>query len=144
MIACGPKREKVEEALVSDLMSTSLRRVWLCDPMDCSPAGYSVHEISQARIMAWVAISSSRGSSQLRDRTQVSCIGRQILYHWVTWELYDFWPPLFLKLYFLMQGGSKEKHLLILPLINKCLAFPYCYHVLDSILNILLIPYLIS
>ena len=34
----------------------------------------------------WAAISSSRGSSQLRDRTQVSCIGRQILYHWATRE----------------------------------------------------------
>ena len=35
----------------------------LCDPMDCSPLGSSVNEISQARILEWVAISSSRGSS---------------------------------------------------------------------------------
>ena len=34
-----------------------------CDPMDCSPPGSSVHRISQARILEWVAISSSRGSS---------------------------------------------------------------------------------
>ena len=35
----------------------------LCDPMDCSPPGSSVHEISQARLLEWVAISSSGGSS---------------------------------------------------------------------------------
>ena len=45
----------------------------LCNPMDCSPAGSSVHEIFQARILEWVAISFSRGSSQPRDRTWVSC-----------------------------------------------------------------------
>ena len=45
----------------------------LCDPMDCSPPGSSVHEIFQARILEWVAISFSRGSSQPRDRTRVSC-----------------------------------------------------------------------
>ena len=38
-----------------------------CDPMDCSPPGSSVHGISQARILEWVAISLSRGSSQPRD-----------------------------------------------------------------------------
>ena len=41
----------------------------------------AVHGISQARILEWVAISFSRGSSQPRDGTCVSCIGRQILYH---------------------------------------------------------------
>ena len=39
----------------------------LCDPMDCSPPGSSVHRIFQTRILEWVAISSSRGSSQSRD-----------------------------------------------------------------------------
>ena len=46
----------------------------LSDRMDCSPPGSSVHGIFQARILEWVTISSSRGSSQPRDRTQVSCI----------------------------------------------------------------------
>ena len=58
--------------------------------MDCCPPGSSVHGILQARILGWVAISSSRGSSWPRDWTQVSCIsctGRWILYHWVTWEV---------------------------------------------------------
>ena len=52
--------------------------------MDYSLPGSSVHQISQARILKWVAISFSRGSSQPRDRTWVSCIGRRIFYHWAT------------------------------------------------------------
>ena len=43
-----------------------------CDPMDCSPPDSSVHGILQAKILEWAAISFSRGSSQPRDRTQVS------------------------------------------------------------------------
>ena len=45
----------------------------LCDHVDCSQLGSSVHGILQARIQEWVAILFSRGSSQLRDRTRVSC-----------------------------------------------------------------------
>ena len=44
----------------------------LCDPTDCSPPGFSIHGILQARILEWVAIPFSRGSSRPRDRTQVS------------------------------------------------------------------------
>ena len=44
----------------------------LCDPMDCSLPGSSVHGIFQARVLEWVAISFSRGSSRPRDWTQVS------------------------------------------------------------------------
>ena len=44
----------------------------LCDPMDSSPPGPSVQGILQARILEWVAIPDSRGSSQPRDQTQVS------------------------------------------------------------------------
>ena len=58
----------------------------LCDPMDCSLPGFSVHGISQARILEWVAISFSRGSSRPSDWTHVSWIGRWILYHWATTE----------------------------------------------------------
>ena len=52
--------------------------------MDCSPPSSSVHGISQARVLQWVSISSSRGSSQPRDQTCascVSCLARQIFYH---------------------------------------------------------------
>ena len=48
--------------------------VQLCDPMDCSPPGSSVHGIFQARILEWVAVFYSRGSSWPKDRTHVSCI----------------------------------------------------------------------
>ena len=57
-----------------------------CDPMDCSPPGSSVHGISQARILEWVAISFFRGSSWPRDQTHVSCIGRWVLYCWASKE----------------------------------------------------------
>ena len=43
--------------------------VWLCGPLDCSPPGFSVHGILQARLLEWVAMPSSRGSSQARDQT---------------------------------------------------------------------------
>ena len=49
-------------------------RQTLCDPMDCSLPGSSLHGILQARVLEWVAISFSRGSSRPRDQTQVSCI----------------------------------------------------------------------
>ena len=75
-------------------------RLTLCNPMDCSTPGSSVPGIFQARILEWVAISSSKGSSSPRDWTLISCgsgIGRQILYHWATWEAppappQTFWP----------------------------------------------------
>ena len=51
----------------------------LCDPMDCSPPGSSVHGIFQTRILESVAVSFSRGSSWPRDRTHVSWAIRDIL-----------------------------------------------------------------
>ena len=48
--------------------------VWLCNPMDCSPPGSSVHGILQARILEWVATSYSRESSQPREWTCISCL----------------------------------------------------------------------
>ena len=56
----------------------------LCDPMDPSPPGPSIYRILQARIPEWVAMPSSRGSSQPTGGTcisLVSCIGRWVLYH---------------------------------------------------------------
>ena len=63
------------------LLYSHLIHVRLCDLMDCKPPGSSVHGISHARKLEWVAISFSRGSSQPRDQMHISCIGRQILYH---------------------------------------------------------------
>ena len=64
----------------------------LCDLMDYSPPDSSFHGIFQARILEWVAISSSRGSSRPRDWTCVFCAGKWILYHWAIWKaLNQFW-----------------------------------------------------
>ena len=56
----------------------------LGNPMDCSLPGSSVHEILQSRILEWIAVPFSRGSSRPRDRTcilHLTCIGRWVLYH---------------------------------------------------------------
>ena len=54
----------------------------ICDPMDCSPPGSSLHGILQARVLEWVAISFTSGSSRPRDRTRVSCIAGRRLNLW--------------------------------------------------------------
>ena len=56
----------------------------LCDPIDCSPPSSSVHGILQARILEWAAISYSRGSSWIRDRTWVSCTASRFFIIWAT------------------------------------------------------------
>ena len=58
----------------------------LCDAIDCGPPGSSVHGISQARILEWVVIFFSRGSSQTRDQTQVSHIAGRFFTDWATRE----------------------------------------------------------
>ena len=66
-----------------------LRHLQIFAPMDCSPSGCSVHRIFQTRTLEWDAISSSRGSSQPKDWTRISCgfcIGRQNIYCWPIWE----------------------------------------------------------
>ena len=62
------QKERVCACLVTQTCLT------LCDPMDCSLTGFSVHRISQARILEWVAISSSRESSWPRDQTRISYV----------------------------------------------------------------------
>ena len=66
-------------------------RLFACDPMDCSPPGSSVRGILQARVLEWVAMPSSRGSSRPTDRTRICspCLlrllhFRQLINHWAT------------------------------------------------------------
>ena len=95
-----------------------------CDPMDCGPPGSSVHGILQARILEWVAISYSRGSSWPRDGSCISCvsyIGRRILYHCSTWEAPI--PLLILANLNIMPGFKKKKNVL---------APQYCWSLLDA------------
>ena len=58
----------------------------VCDPTDGSLPGSAVHGIFQARILEWAAISFSRGPSQPRDRTRVSCIADRRFSFWATRE----------------------------------------------------------
>ena len=93
----------------------------LCDPRDCSPLGSSVHGISQATILEWVATSFSRGSSRHRHWPRVSCIGRQNFYPRATWEAQFFSclravlvsmnsPLVPLKAWMCMSVGSFQKN----------------------------------
>ena len=80
-----------------------------CDAMDCSPPGSSVHGILQARILEWVAMPSSRGSSRPRDPTHISCIPGRFLTTSTTWETLLITSVLY---YFLRKSEllSKEVH----------------------------------
>ena len=83
-----------------------------CNPIDCSPPGSPVHRILQAKILEWVAISFSRGSSWPRNWTQVSCIADRFWTNWATREAfsfisYSYWIlfPLFTKNFYSLQLG---------------------------------------
>ena len=76
-------RETSNDHVCTCVCSISQSCLTVCSPSDCDPPGSSAHGIFQASILEWVSISYSRGSSQPRDQTHiscVSCIGRQILY----------------------------------------------------------------
>ena len=91
----------------------------LCNPIECSLPASSVLGISQARVLEWVAISSSRGSSWPRDGTQVSCIGRWVLYHWATWEALFKLKPV--RAYWKRATSTDSKsNLLFQQRINSC------------------------
>ena len=69
--------QKIHSRRVEKSLHVCAKSLQLCltlsDPVDCSPPGSSVHGILQARILEWVAMPSSRGSSQPKDPTRVSC-----------------------------------------------------------------------
>ena len=76
----------------------------LCDPMDCSQSGFSVHRILQARILLWDDIPFSRGSSWPRDQTQVSPIAGRLFMVRATREG-QFYMRVTLKGYYLIIVG---------------------------------------
>ena len=84
-------------------MCYPISHVQLCDPIDCSPPGSSVHVIHQAKILEWVAMPSSRGSSQPRNQAQVSCIACRFFTIWTTIyylrTIYEFTHLFILKVY---------------------------------------------
>ena len=104
----------------------------LCDPMDCSPPGSSVHGIFQARILEWVATSFSRGSSWPRDETHVSvssvsCIGKWIFffffYHCTTWEAH--------KKHYMATDCSTHMQILYKPVTDLLLSSAWRKHIVS-------------
>ena len=91
----------------------------LWDPMDCSPPGSSVHGISQARILEWVATPFSRESSWPRDPTQVSCIAVRFFYHLSHQGRY--FNFLIVCLISYQTQWLQEEHLLCAVYNHKCL-----------------------
>ena len=105
----------------------------LCNPMDCNQPGSSVCEISQARILEWVAISSSRRPSWLRDQTRVSCTGTRILYLWATRDSLN--VSLALINFPVNKASSLNAtscHAAVSPLLNSLLQFPFLSEVNDT------------
>ena len=89
----------------------------LCNPMDCSPPGSSVHGISQAKVLECVAISFFRKPSTPRNQTCVPCVGRQILYHWATkeaqlylWTSVNCWIRYLIQLYLFRVTEKSDLH----------------------------------
>ena len=93
----------------------SLSCVQLCDPKDCSPPGSFVYETLQARILEWVAMTYSRGSSQPRDKICISCVS-SIKVRFFTTE-----PPSKPTLISI----NKFKNIYHIHLIYKCLYLSY-------------------
>ena len=87
----------------------------LCDPMDSSLPGSSVHEILQATILEWVAMPSSKGSSWTWHWTCISCIAGGFLTHWTTWKSHVY-------IVILLNSWYSSLDLFII--------FAYLYHVL--------------
>ena len=81
------KRKKERKRKKSEVAQSCLT---LCNPVDCSLPGFSVHGILQARTLEWVAISFSRGSSPPRDQTRVSRIGGRRFNLWATRRRWQF------------------------------------------------------
>ena len=79
----------------------------LCNPMDCSLPGSSVHGNLQARILEWVAISFSKGSSQPWDQMQIPCITGGFLNIWATKEAQES-PRILEWVAYLFSRGSSD------------------------------------
>ena len=75
----------------------------LCDPVNCSPPGSSVHGIVQSRILGCVTMPSSKGSSQPRCLTQASCIEGRFFTNGATKEAQEYWSGFLLQGIFLTQ-----------------------------------------
>ena len=95
--------------------------------MESNPPDSSVHWISQARILECVTNSYSLGSSQITNRTYVSCIGRQIHYRWATQEdnLKDYYVPDFIMIALDIQGSFLFHTHIIIVFLYLCEKFQW-------------------
>ena len=107
----------VESERVTQLCPT------LCNPMDCSLPGSSIHEILQTRILEWVAISFSRGSSQPRDWTGVSGIAGRFFTVWATRKALISYTPIQNKK--LNKQNKVGLQLQLLPILSSKLNPPH-------------------
>ena len=111
----------------------------LCNFMDCSPSGFSVHGILQARILGWTTIPFSRGSSWSRDWTLVSCIARRFFTVCTTgkslFSLYSpnncsiYWASFSLLLSFYLSQYPFPPHCVSFLLLHNHLDKSYCMYV---------------
>ena len=106
----------------------------LCDPMNCSPPDSSVHGILQARMLEWAAMPSSRGSSQLRDQTQVSHIADRFFSIWATREAQFFCKMLYY--------GKIQISFVASTLFNVLSAWTIWISALPIIISVLESPYI--
>ena len=110
----------------------------LCNPMDCSLPYSSIHGVFQARVLEWVAISFSRGSSQPRDQTWVSRIVVRCFTIWATREVtlfqsrskYKMIPRIKFKPYHVISGSTWQEPM---NKINKMSAFLLHVSVLNAL-----------
>ena len=89
----------------------------LCDPMDCSPPGPYVHDILQARILKWIAMSSFRWPSQPRDQRQVSRIAGGFFTIWANREALFF--GMFVKVFGLLLNRVAHFLIWVLRVLHK-------------------------
>ena len=101
----------------------SQSRLTLCNPLDSSPPGSSVHGIFQTRILAWVVISFFRGSSWPRDQTCVSCIADRFFAGWAIREALTFLTVWQLGSKWEVHEGNKQKLPVSLGLDWKIVSF---------------------
>ena len=111
--SCGPSRGERERkwklgVVLPCLCMLMFSYVQLSSPIYCSPPGSSVYGIFQARILEWVATSYSKGSSQPRDQTCVSWVGRRILHYLAAWEIHALATILIFSV--VVLGGMRGKH----------------------------------
>ena len=93
----------------------------VCDPMDCSLPGSSVHRIVQSSILEWVAISYFRGSSWPRDQTQVSCVVGTFFAIWATRETH------YLRMFYVFMAYLTVFFLIVLG----CTVYSFVHTVAD-------------